>query len=243
MRTTDAEPGVAPARWGFADLAVAFVVAQVASFLGFLALAAYRGESAADLDVDGLPIGQTALLQVPLWIGLALVPIVATYRKGRGPVHELGCSMVPRDVPLGLAIGVACQLVLVPLVSWPVLRLSSATAEDLEEPARLLTDRAHGGGLVVLALVVVVGAPLAEELFFRGMLQRAVGRHLGTVATVAVTAIAFGISHFQPLQFPALAAFGVVLSLLVLRSGRLGPAMWAHAGFNATTIALLVAQR
>ena len=35
----------------------------------------------------------------------------------------------------------------------------------------------------------------------------------------------------------------LVLSLLVHRSGRLGPAIWAHVGFNATTVVALLLAR
>jgi membrane protease YdiL (CAAX protease family) len=46
--------------------------------------------------------------------------------------------------------------------------------------------------------------------------------------------------HLQPLQFPALLVFGVILGVLTVRYGRLGPALWAHVGFNATTLASLL---
>ena len=64
---------------------------------------------------------------------------------------------------VGLAIGVACQFVLVPLVTLPVFLLSDVETEDLEAPARELTDKATGPGVLVLVLVVVVMAPLAER--------------------------------------------------------------------------------
>ena len=84
---------------------------------------------------------------------------------------------------------------------------------------------------------------VAEEVFFRGMLQRTLARSLPIWPAMIVTSVLFGVSHFQPLQLPALAAFGLVLSLLVHRSGRLGPAIWAHVGFNATTVVALLLAR
>jgi membrane protease YdiL (CAAX protease family) len=44
----------------------------------------------------------------------------------------------------------------------------------------------------------------------------------------------------QPLQFPALVLFGVVVGWLVRRYDRLGPAVWAHVGFNVTAAVVLV---
>ena len=47
----------------------------------------------------------------------------------------------------------------------------------------------------------------------------------------------FAAVHLQLLQFPALVLIGLVLGWLTLRTGRLGPAIWAHVAFNATATA------
>ncbi len=227
-------------RWGVADVVVAFVVGQIASLLGFVVYAAIRGVPLDSVDPAELGIGEVALLQIPLWVGLLGVPLIATRLRGNGPVRDLGLWMRSSDVSIGLAIGVACQLVLVPLVSLPIFIFTDTDQSALEAPARELTDKAHGAGVVVLALVVVVAAPIAEEVFYRGMLQRTLMRHWPAWPSMIVTAVAFGASHFQGLQFPALAAFGLVLSYLAHRTGRLGRNIWAHVGFNATTVVLLV---
>jgi hypothetical protein len=48
--------------------------------------------------------------------------------------------------------------------------------------------------------------------------------------------VLFGAMHFQPLQLPGLTAFGIVAATLAARSGRLGPAVFAHVGFNAVAL-------
>jgi len=232
-----------PPRWGAVDLVVAFLVAQFASAIGSALYAASQGVPMAELDRDALSIAEIALLQVPLWLGLLGVPLLATRMRGRGPRRDLGLWSTVRDVPRGLAIGVASQLLLVPLVTIPVFLLTDAEQEDLEAPARELTDKAEGAGVLLLVLVVVVMAPIAEEVFFRGMLQRTLRRRLPLWPAMLLTSVLFGVSHFQALQLPALAAFGLVLSVLTHRSGRLGPAIWAHVGFNATTVAALLLAR
>ena len=60
---------------------------------------------------------------------------------------------------------------------------------------------------------------------------------------MAVSSVIFGAVHLQPLQFPALVAVGVVFALLTLRSGRLGPAIFAHVAFNAVAVGSLLAAR
>ena len=243
-RETD-PPDEAPApRWGVTDVIVAFLFAQVASLIGFTVYAAVKGVSAADLSSNTLTIGELALLQIPLWMGLLGVPLVSTRFRGNGPVIDLGWWMKWRDVPLGIAIGVVCQFVLVPLVTLPVFWLTNADGSALEAPARELTDKASSGvGWVILVLVVVVAAPVAEEVFFRGMLQRTLARSWPIWPAMIATSLFFAASHFELLQFPALAAFGLVLSYCAHRTGRLGLDTWAHVGFNATTVLILFVQR
>src|SRR3546814_7906759 len=62
--------------------------------------------------------------------------------------------------------------------SLPIFIFTDTDQEALEAPARELTDKAEGPGVLILVLVVVVAAPLAEEVFFRGMLQRTLARHV-----------------------------------------------------------------
>ncbi len=229
-------------RWGVADVLVAFFVAQVASVIGVVVYASAKGISADEFTTDSLSIGEVALLQVPLWMGLLGMPLLSTWRRGNGPVRDLGLRSTLRDAPIGLAIGVLCQFVLVPLVTLPVFLLTDVDQDELEAPARELTDKATGLGVLVLVLVVVVGAPIAEEVFYRGLLQRTMARRLPTWPTLIITALLFGASHFQALQFPALAAFGLVLGVIAHRTGRLGMNIWAHVGFNATTVVILLSQ-
>lgn len=177
-----------------------------------------------------------ALLQIPLWSGFLGAAFLARRQTG----DDLGWRFRPGDVPLGLAVGVATQLVAVPLLYQPVFWIFGE--HDVAEPARVLTSRATSGvGVALLALVVVVGAPVVEELFFRGVLYRAVDHRVGAVAAVVVSSLVFALVHLQLLQSPALFLFGVVAALLVWWSGRLGPAVFAHVGFNLTTVVALLA--
>lgn len=224
------------------DLLVAFVVGQVAVGVAVVLYAVATGATADDLTTEALSIGEIALLQVPLWLGLLVVPLVATRIRGNGAVRDLGLWMRWKDAPTGLAIGVACQFVLVPLVTLPIIELTGSSMEDVEEPARELTDKATGPGVLLLILVVAIGAPIAEEVFYRGMLQRTLGRRLSLWPTIIITSVLFGASHLQPLQFVALASFGAVLSYLAHRTGRLGMSIWAHVGFNLTTVLILLAR-
>lgn len=223
-------------RWGLGEVAGGIVVAQ---FLGTVAAVVAAGaagwRSAADIPMWGV-----ALLQVPLWAGWIGAVVIAG-RKGGGVVEDFGLRVRPVDVPVGVALGVLLQLVALPLVYLPVLRLLDRTDEDLSRPARELARRAEGPlGWILLLLIVGVGAPVVEELFYRGLLQRALlKRGLPPWLTVVSTSALFAAMHLEPLQFLGLFLFGLVAGALAVRTGRLGPSIAAHVGFNVTTVVVL----
>lgn len=169
------------------------------------------------------------------WLFLAGVPWFATTAKGNGPVVDLGLRFRRADL-LAFPLGIALQAVVIPLLYWPLLEVLDRTTDDVSEEARELTDAASGPGVLLLVLIVCVGAPIAEELFYRGLLLRAVEKRFSLAAGAVAATVVFGVAHFQGIQLPALLAFGAVATALVVRTGRLGPAILCHAGFNAWTV-------
>lgn len=228
-RTTGAAP-----RWGIGDAVAGYAAGLFATFLVGGIWVAATGQTS--LGVAGLLVTQVAL-----WIGLLGAPLLASKRKGSGSVAaDFGFRFRALDPVIGLPAGVASQLLLLPLIYLPLSRFLDV--ERLGEPAKDLLDGVEGGGLVLLGLSLAIGAPLVEELFFRGLLLRSLLNRFGAVVGGVSSAVFFGVTHFQLLQFPGLAVFGAVLAFLAIKSDRLGPAVWTHIGFNATTLALLVSQ-
>ena len=136
--------------------------------------------------------------------------------------------------PRARSAGIAWSLKLPLQHFWP----GTFSDDRLEERARDLWDNAHGAGLALLVVVVVVGAPLVEELVYRGLLQGALTRRLDDVVGLVAAALWFAAIHFQPVEFPGLFMIGLVLGVCMWRTGRLGMPILAHVAFNATGLAL-----
>ena len=192
-----------------------------------------------DGDRGDLSVGLLVALQAFLWIGYVGVALVVSRRQGQGPVRDYGWRFQRSDWYQGLLLGVGLQILAVPLIYLVVFQFIGE--RDVSEAARELTDLATSPlDAVILVLVIAIGAPLVEELFFRGLLLRSLQRWLGSGPAIVVSSLVFAGVHLQALQFPALFMFGLVAAWLTVRSGRLGPAIWAHVGFNAVTVVALL---
>ncbi len=184
-----------------------------------------------------MPLSVVAILQAALWTGLLGVPLWLVVVRGVRWV-DLGWGATFRDAWQGLGIGIATQVAVVPIIYIPVLLMADDL--DVSGPARDLVDKASGGGILLLILAVVVGAPIVEEIFFRGLTLRALEARMRRRTALVVSAFVFGVVHLQFLQFPALLVIGLICGWLAQRDGRIGRAIWAHVGFNAVTVAVLL---
>ena len=218
-----------------AQTIVAFVCTWVAAAFASSIVVAVGG----DVD-EATPI---PLLAVSLLVGWAVF-LAGTWftsqRLGTGDVRkDFGLDARPIDL-LGAPIGVVAQLVLIPAVYVPLRAIWPDVFDDdaLTETAEDLIDRADGGLIVVLFLLVVIGAPLVEEIVYRGMLQRPLLARLPQLPVVTGVAAVFALIHLRPVEYPGLFVAGLVFGVCAWRTGRIGMAVVAHVAFNATGLAL-----
>ena len=183
-------------------------------------------------------------ISVAQWVPMLVAVWALGRRFGVGKLAaDFGLSFRPIDL-VGIPIAVATQFLFVPLLYVPLRSIWPGTFsnERIERRARDLFAHPSGAGTVLLIAVVVIGAPLVEELVYRGLLQGAFGRRLkqwrGWLALVLVAAL-FALVHFQPVEYPGLFLIGLVLGACALLTGRLGMGILAHAAFNASALVLV----
>ena len=230
-------------RWGFGEVGLGILGSLVLStVIGVLIidLAGWTTTSADGAASTEVPMWGQGLLQIPLWAGY-LGAVWLAGRKGNGVVEDFRLQWRPIDVPVGLVVGIVTQLLVLPLLYLPIFELTGTDAEELSRPAEELAARAGGTvGWLLFALLVGICAPIVEELFYRGLVLRsAEKRGSGRWAAAVLSALIFAAMHLQVLQFPGLFVFGLVAGALVVVTGRLGPAITAHVGFNLTTVVVL----
>lgn len=221
-------------------VAVGAVAAAMVSTLlsGVLAVLGDEVNSVLSLAMGGLG----------LYGGLFLTCVVVSRRHGSGDfARDYGLGYRTGDWWRGAVLSIAARvgaigvtLVLV-LVSEDLAGTNTSAFEDHQDSI---------GFLVAAAVLAVVAAPFFEELFFRGLVQRALENSLPVPAALLVQGLLFGTAHLGGGEgwgnvgvVLATTAAGVAFGVAARRHHRLGPSMAAHAWFNALPVAILFATR
>jgi len=175
-----------------------------------------------------------------------------------GTLFALGCAFAPsragentlrpgcglRASSQDLWIGALVCAGAIPLVSLAALVASLIATLSGEEPEtlrhstlRLLAENESAWAFWLTVFAVVVAAPVAEEIVFRGFIQTGLAQAgLGPVGGVVGASLAFLAVHATVLDgemMPALFVLSVILGLSYERIGRIGTPIVAHACFNA----------
>lgn len=149
----------------------------------------------------------------------------------------------------GSAAAIVALLVLLPIVTLQeeagrvVWRwLHPDVAPPVHAVLQALEHSAWGTwGRWQLLIGAVLVAPLAEELFFRGLLLQAISHHTGLAwPAILASAAAFGAVHAQPQDVLPLASMGIVLGYLRFATGSVWPCILAHMLFNARTMTVVL---
>lgn len=94
----------------------------------------------------------------------------------------------------------------------------------------------------LFAIAITIGAPLSEEILFRGFLQSALARtRIGYVGAAILTSIGWTALHVQYSLFglTQVLVIGLYFSWLLWRSGTLWLPITVHALYNSLSFALL----
>ncbi len=184
--------------------------------------------------------------QLALWAVYGIGPLVlARSAEAHDPstsvADVLKLHFDPVQVAVGAVLGVLIQFVVIPLVYLPLQGLLDEdevgeVAENLIETAGTPLD------IALLFVMIVIMAPIVEELFFRGVVLPSLVGWIGMVPGVLLSSLWFAGSHLQGLQFPGLLAVGLALGVIRVKTKSLLPAISMHMAFNGITFGVLVSQ-
>jgi len=188
------------------------------------------------------PLAVTILIgMLAPWVMLAGWPILATRMRGNGPVIDLGFWLTWRDAGIGLIGGVVSLAVAGVLAGLSTLIFGDFSSSAGDAAAEL-SDAAGRPAVVLFAFMLAFGAPIVEELAFRGLVFAGLRkRGFSPLVTIVLSALVFALFHFEPARILVVAGIGLVLGYLRWRTGSLGAGMVAHGVTNLPAAVLVAA--
>ncbi len=181
--------------------------------------------------VDGeLSAAANAFIQLATAAGFLMVPMVIAAQRGAGSFGEiarrLGVRKFRPSAVKWMAAAVGAYLLFAFLYS---LLIGQPKQEDIAESF---------GTVPIQILLIVVAAPVSEEVCFRGMLFGGLRERLPRIGAALISAVIFGGLHATTgvSAVPPLIAFGFVLALLYEKTGSIVPGIILHAMNNSVAL-------
>ncbi len=139
----------------------------------------------------------------------------------------------------GPIIGVAAFAVWIGLIRFAGIPAHARSTAELRAAPVLLA----GAWIAIRILAAVVTVPIAEELAFRGFLIRRIisadflslSPRTFTIFSILLSSLVFGLLHGE--RWLAATAAGILYGVALVRRGRIGDAVAAHASSNALLVA------
>ncbi len=201
-----------------ATVATSIVVSIVAAISGGVGSLAERMSS-----------GPMSLLSYALSMGLTIVGVLIYKKLRRGEGRAFRLSLRGFN-PMLILWGFVLVLI-TGIVIEPVLNLFP------ESFLKLVNQMGAKGGWSILMLVIL--APVMEEVLFRGILLEAVRSKYSSGRAIVVSALMFGVIHFIPQQVVNAFVIGLILGYIYVRTDSLWPVIIIHALNNAMAYVIM----
>lgn len=215
--------------WTFPDVILLFFGGLLGSLVFITVGAIFNGG-----EIEGVPL----LLVSSVAQALTIIGILHYMSRTRGTASwdlDFGFRFEARDA-FGLLYGAGLQLAVAFFVTLPLIWLLGLEDPPEQDVTAIAGEASSLIARIAIVLMVVVIAPLTEELVYRGVLLARLRRGLSARVSVAVAALVWsGIHLVDPDAapfIPGLFVIGLVLGYQALRTNRIGLSIMTHAGVN-----------
>ena len=207
-------------------------VTLLALFAGILATLPFFAISGLESGEE--PEGATAIaMQAVTALGLALIPIAAAWSWSGGLLPGLR-ALGFRSFDVGRAAawsaaGVGAYLAFAIIYSTVI---GQPEQDEIVE---------RFGDLGFQILLIVVAAPLAEEIAFRGLLYGGLRKKMPMIPAALIGGVFFGLLHFSTgwSAVPVLVFLGLVFAVLYEKTESIWPPILLHAVNNGFALVVL----
>jgi membrane protease YdiL (CAAX protease family) len=164
------------------------------------------------------------------WLGMGGYPWLVSRLRGNGLSLDFGLRVRWSDILWGVLYG-AAALLTAAVIAAGISALFGEFDSSAGELAKNLND--FPVQRVLFALAVGFGAPIVEEICYRGLLQTSLlKRGMSRWLSVVVSAALFAAMHLEPIRFLLLFAIGLILGAARVHRNNTTTSIVAHMTNN-----------
>ena len=177
------------------------------------------------------------------WIPITALVLAWMFAYPLRVVRRLPALPTPRVVLIeGAVAALSLPVVLLLFNGVQVLMAKLPRLGGSDHPFEPIVGSSDSYHPVALVILAVVAAPLAEEVFYRGMFYNALRRHLNPFLAALIQGLVFGLMHpFGLADRAGIASFGFCLAMLYEWRKTLLSPIFLHGLFNTLGLVVLFA--
>ncbi len=229
------------APWSTKDIIITIIIAFGLLGISLLAMDAYNvKESIEGSEHKSLYLLLIFVLQ---WVLIAVPLLVLTWVKYNLNFKNFGINKVSfwnviKLVFLGYLLFLGITFIINLIILYTDFRIPGYQIQERVLP--LFGDNLVS--LIISGVLIVIVAPIIEEVFFRGFLLRTLSNKMGIFYGSIFAALIFALLHLQPNSIIPIFILGLIINSLVIKSKSIIPAIVFHVFNNAVafTIELLI---
>jgi len=223
------ESGLQDPKWNFWQvLYLILVVYIIELFLGWFKTPDFLGTISGFINYALIGFGEGLLF---------LVAIILFFKIIRTPLSDIGLiNFSFKNFLYGLGGGVFLFFCVGLLGDFIIERLGTPEPQSF---TLVVLGADSLWQFIVLLILGGVIIPLKEEIIFRGLVFPPLRKAYGQFGGIVLTALFFGVMHFDLIRFIPLFFGGLVLTWLYARTRTLWPSIIAHGVWNALMTVLM----
>ena len=176
--------------------------------------------------------GNWPKLAIMLWTPVCLLSLAVSMRRFRdGPIRSWSVQNIRIKVAIGAFFLGICSAPILALITNEI-RVAFFDEELNHQIALVMLSNPTLLESCIAAFSIIIFVPIAEEVLYRGLLFDYLRTLVSDRSVVLVSAITFGIAHFDVANSIGTGILGIGLGALRLKSNTIWPCILLHSGFN-----------
>lgn len=224
-------------------VAAAFIIVAIAAGVATYLVGTLQLAPPIAIAMDLTPADENRIWRMTVWLLSMQASIIALVLVAAGMFGGRRAEVLAfnRDTPKRIYVAAVIVMVIAQ-VAYNVIVFPFAR-DTMVEDVQPMLEPLHSDAFWLFALAIVVGAPLSEELLFRGFLLSALAQsRIGFLGAALVTTLGWTALHagYSGVGLVEVFLAGLLFSWLLWRTGNLWVPLVCHGFYNGMVLLALV---